>query len=277
MRGLMHGLDRGWRIFGTGLSFAVFGVGTILITVTLFPLIRLGSRDIDTRRRRFQHSYHRGCRFFIHFMRALGLITWEVHGVEHLRGRGRLVLANHPSLIDALFFLAWVPEAVCIVKQALWHNPFLGWAVRVAGYIGNASPDGLIEDCVASLRDGHTLIMFPEGTRSVPGRTPVFKRGAARIALVAGVAVVPVRIRCEPIMLIKGMPWYRVPQRPAHYTFRIGAALPAAHFAARPDESVAQAARRLTRQLESWLLPSPDGRPQGSSLEVPAVAGTHHE
>lgn len=252
-------LIRSWRIFATGLSFAVFGLGTVLLTVTLFLPLWLWSRGVDERRRRFQHTYHRGCRFFIGFMKMLNLISYEVHGLEHLRGHNRLVLANHPSLIDAVFLLSWMPEAVCIVKRALWRNSFLGWAVRAAGYIGNASPEGLIEDCVANLRAGRTLIVFPEGTRSVPGRPPQFKRGAARIALGAAVQIVPVQIRCEPITLTKGLKWYQVPERTPHYTFIVGAPLPAARFAAAPDESTSQAARRLTRQLQTMLVPSPEG------------------
>jgi len=254
----VRGLDRGWRIFATGLSFTVFGCSTLLLTATLFPLLWLWSRDVDERRLRFQHTYHRGCRFFIGFMKTLGLISYEVHGLEHLRGGNRLILANHPSLIDAVFLLSWMPEAVCIVKQALWHNPFLSWAVRAAGYIGNASPEGLIEDCTASLRAGHTLIVFPEGTRSVPGRPPQFKRGAARIALGAAVPIIPVQICCEPITLTKGQKWYQVPERTPHYSFVVGAPLPAARFAATPGESTSQAARRLTRQLQAVLVPSPD-------------------
>lgn len=252
-------LTRCWRIFATGLSFTVFGLGTLLLTVTLFPLLWLWSRDVDERRRRFQHTYHLGCRFFIGFMKTLNLISYEVHGLEHLRGSNRLILANHPSLIDAVFLLSWTPEAVCIVKRALWHNPFLSWAVRAAGYIGNASPEGLIEDCAANLRAGHTLIVFPEGTRSIPGRPPQFKRGAARIALGTAVQIVPVQIRCEPITLTKGQKWYQVPERTPHYTFIVGAPLPAARFAAAPGESTSQAARRLTLQLQTMLVPSPDG------------------
>lgn len=251
---------RGWRVFATGLSFAVFGFGTLLLTVTLFPCVWLSTRDVATRRLRFQHSYHLGCRFYIGFMQTLGLISWEVRGLEHLRGgdRGLLVLANHPTLLDAVFLLAWMPEAVCIVKRALWHNPFLRWAVVDAGYIGNRSPEVLVEDCVASLRAGNALIMFPEGTRSVPGQPLRFRRGAARVAMQAGVPVVPVHIDCRPITLTKGVPWYRVPEWPPHFRFVVAPPLPAATFAARPDERSAQAARRVTGLLQT-LLPPPEG------------------
>lgn len=255
MNGCLAALKRAWRVFATGLSFAVFGVGTVLITVTVFPILCLLMSSVDRRRRRLQRIFSGGCRFFIWLMRSLGLLTWEVHGREHLTGRSGLVLANHPTLIDAVFLLAWMPEVVCIVKQSLRQNPFLGWAVEAAGYIGNAAPAKLIDECIASLEAGHSLIIFPEGTRSVPGRCPVFRRGAARVVLGVSAPVIPVRIGCQPITLTKSDKWYRVPERPAHYVFEVGAPLAAADFGLRPGESSSQAARRVTGQLQDLLRP----------------------
>ncbi|HEU0198762.1 MAG TPA: lysophospholipid acyltransferase family protein [Nevskiaceae bacterium] len=234
----------------------MFGIGTLLVTGAVFPAACLLIRDEDRRRRRLQHAFSGGCRFFIWFMKALGLLNWQVTGVEHLTGRGRLIVANHPTLIDAVFFLAWMPEAVCIVKHALQRNPFLGWAIASAGYIGNADPESLIADCVAGLRAGQSLIVFPEGTRTVPGQAARFKRGAARIALGAGVPVVPVRISCEPITLTKGTPWYRVPERAAQFRFEIGAPITADEYSVADDETKAHAARRLTQLLQLRLAPT---------------------
>lgn len=249
-------LNRAWRVVATGFSFAIFGCSALLLSLTAFPLIALIERDASRRSLRVQRILHRGCRWFVGVMERLGLLTWEAQGIERLAEPGRMIVANHPSLIDVVFFLSWMPQADCIMKQALLGNPFLHWTVRWAGYIGNASPEGLIADCAATLRAGRSLIVFPEGTRSVPGRPPVFKRGAARIALRSGAELLPVRIRCEPITLTKHAPWWRVPERPPHYRFTVGEPF-RADAESEPEETAGAAARRLTVQLQA-LLTRPD-------------------
>jgi 1-acyl-sn-glycerol-3-phosphate acyltransferase len=243
---------RGWRIFATGLAFATFGLVALLLSLTLFPLLAVTAADVDRAARRVQAAVHYGCRWFIWFMKTLGLITYELHGREHLKVPGRLIIANHPSLIDVVFLFAWLPQLDCIVKQELWRNPYLRRAVGWAGYIGNATPEGLVESCAASLRAGRTLVVFPEGTRSTPGQALRLQRGAARIALQSGVEVVPVQIRCEPITLTKGLKWYQVPERTPHYRFTALPPLRADRYQLE-GEPQGHAARRLTAHFETVL------------------------
>lgn len=244
----MTTLDRYWRIFATGLAFTLFGLAALLLSLVVFPMLRLGARDPQASQRRMQRAVHYGCRWFVWMLTSLGLASCELHGREFLRGPGRLIVANHPSLIDVLFLLSWTPQLDCIVKQDLWRNPFLKHLVRSAGYVGNASPKTLVEDCVSNLRAGRSLVVFPEGTRSVPGRPLVLQRGAARIALESGAEVVPVVIRCDPPMLIKGVKWYQVPERRPHYVFAAAAPFRADRYR-RGGDSTALAARRLTAQF----------------------------
>jgi len=257
-------LGRAWRVLGTGFSFVVFGAAALLLSVTVCPLLALTAPSRKVARARIQRALHYGCRFFVGLMKTVGVISYELHGIERLAqhpggAQGRLILANHPSLIDAVFLLAWTPQAVCIVKQALKHNPFLSWTVNWSGYVSNDTPVRLIQNCVATLKDGQSLIMFPEGTRSVPGRPREFKRGAAWIALRAEAEILPVVIRCEPIMLTKGTPWYQVPPRPGHFTIVVGEPLQPSSFRA-AGTSPAQAAARLTQQLLQTLDPQRIGR-----------------
>ncbi|MDB5986541.1 MAG: hypothetical protein JWR16_1594 [Nevskia sp.] len=252
-------LGRSWRVLGTGFSFIVFGVSALLLSVTVCPLLALTAPSRAVARARIQRALHYGCRFFVGLMKTVGVISYELHGIERLAqapsgAKGRLILANHPSLIDAVFLLAWTPQAVCIVKQALKHNPFLSWTVNWSGYVSNDTPMRLIQSCVQTLDDGQALIMFPEGTRSVPGQALEFKRGAAWIALRSEAEILPVVIRCEPIMLTKGRRWYQVPPRPGHFTIVVGEPMPLASYRS-AGSSPAQAAARLTQQLQRTLDP----------------------
>jgi len=109
-------------------------------------------------------------RGFVGLMRGLGVLDYRLHDCERLQRPGLLVLANHPTLIDVVFLLALIPHADCVVKGRLARNPFTRGPIRAAGYITNEEPQGVLEAAGASLARGNALILFPEGTRSVPGR-----------------------------------------------------------------------------------------------------------
>jgi 1-acyl-sn-glycerol-3-phosphate acyltransferase len=85
---------------------------------------------------------------------------------SELERDGLLILANHPTLIDTVFLMAFVQNADCIVKGGLWNNPFTAVRCGRPGYINNDLGAALVDDCIASLRMRNNLIMFPEGTRT---------------------------------------------------------------------------------------------------------------
>jgi 1-acyl-sn-glycerol-3-phosphate acyltransferase len=245
-------MNRAWRIFATGFSFTCFGLGAVLLGFTLLPLLRLSSTNRRIAVARVQRAVSASMRLFVWLMKSLGLLTYEVRGRERLVTCGQFVVANHPTLIDVVFLVGFMPEVDCIVKQALWRNVFLRWPVYWAGYISNATGVGLVNACSEALAQGRSLIVFPEGTRTRPGEPLVFQRGAAQIALAAGRDLLPVTITCEPITLHKGNAWYRVPARRPHWVISAGDAIPIAPFL-KAGEPQSLAARHLTQALMQWF------------------------
>ncbi len=209
------------RLAATALCFAVFGLwcaGFALLVAPASRLLPARSRELAVRR-----ALGRAMRWFAGFMRATGVLSFELDGLERLGRPGQLILANHPTLIDVVFLFASAPSSNCIVKQELWRNPLTRWPVAAAGYVSNAPTDRMIERAADALRRGQSVIIFPEGTRTVPGRPLQFHRGAAAIAVRAAAVVTPVHIRCSPPTLAKSDPWYRIPDRRAHFSLRAGA------------------------------------------------------
>ena len=243
-------LDRGWRRCGTGLSFVVFGLGGAVLSVTLFPLLRLVSPNRSVAQRRINAAMRRVMGLFIWFMHSLNLFTYELHGRERLARPGQLIVANHPTLIDVVFMLWLTPEVGCVVKRALWRNPALRWPVIWAGYIPNTEGAQLVQDCARVLASGRSLLVFPEGTRTVPGQPLALKRGAAQVALASRADVLPVSIVCDVPFLTKGSHWYRVPPRRPHFTITVGQPITAHRYAA-GGEANSLAARHLTAQLNA--------------------------
>lgn len=239
-----------WRLVATALCFAVFGIGGLLIPLVAGPWIRLTAPTPALRQQRARLFIHRTFRFYIHLMRALGVLTWTVKGEELLRRPGLLVLANHPSLIDVVFLIAFIPNPDCIVKGRLLDNPVMGGYLRLTGFLRNDNGPHLIEAARSSLAGGSALIIFPEGTRSQPGEALQFQRGAANVAVRTQTPVTPVTILCEPITLSKKHRWYHVPQRKVHMTLLVGADIPVSTY---DQQQPALAARQLTQDLQDYF------------------------
>jgi len=246
-------INRAWRLFGTGLSFIVYGVGGLLLAVLVFPAISVFSRDEKTRTRRARWMVNRSYRSFLWMMHGLGVFDFDVDPEcreKFMAAGGLIVVANHPTLIDVVQLLAEVEQGNCIVKRALWNNPFLGGVVRATNYISNDDPEELLARCVEVLKNGETLVIFPEATRTVPGKPIRLRRGAARVALAAEVPMQMVHISCEPSTLTKAEHWYQIPPRRPCLRMRVGDRLDIGAFA-RTGEEPSMASRRLTELMHS--------------------------
>lgn len=245
----LHWPGRLWRIFATALAFACFGVGGLALWVVVFPLQSLWFRDGARRQQAARTVVQAVFRLFIGWMWLLGLIRYEIRGVEKLQRRGLLILANHPTLIDVAFLISLVPNASCVVKSTLATHPCTRGPVRATGYICNNPGSDLLMACIDTLAAGSNLIIFPEGTRSQPGQALKMQRGAAQIALRGGLNITPVRISCEPLGLYKGQPWWTVARRPLRFTIEVGDDMPTAPVLAAAGDEHGRAARRLTEGL----------------------------
>ena len=214
-----------WRVGATGLSFASFGLGGVAIGALIAPMVKLSSQDLDIRTQRTQKVIKHSFKGFTEMMVKLGIMTYEVEGLEKLQqSQQELVIANHPTLIDVVVLIGLMERANCVVKQTLWSNPFTKGPVQNAGYILNAGSEQFIQDCVSKLQQDHaaSLLIFPEGTRTAKGeQLNDFQRGAANIALRAGVPIRPVLITCTPSTLTKNEKWYHIPNRPFHIQVKV--------------------------------------------------------
>lgn len=217
----MSVLSKLWRLIATALSFALFGLSTVLLSVCLLVFVGLPPFSKLFKRRLSRRVIALSARLYIHVMRGLGVLTFTFEGTEHINTPGTLVIANHPTLLDVVFLMAVMPDTTFIVKATMAKNPFTAVMVSLAGYIPNSEIGmELIEKAVAAINRGETLMIFPEGTRTISEDGLQFKRGAANIALQANCLIQPVLIRCEPITLRKHEKWYAVPERAPLFTIR---------------------------------------------------------
>ncbi|MDQ8024140.1 MAG: lysophospholipid acyltransferase family protein [Moraxellaceae bacterium] len=244
-------VDRPWRILATGFCFTVFGLGGLLMLLIVLPVLAL-VRDPQQRNRWARSLIHHSFRLFTRLMEIVGVISVEWRDIERLRRGGQLLLATHPSLIDVVLLISVVPRPDCVVKAALWDNPCMMGPLKIAGFIRNDGGPQLVEDCIASLRAGNTLVIFPEGTRSKPGQPMQLQRGAANVAVRGERRLTPVLISSSEPMLTKGTPWWQVPQRRPHFVVEARAEMPIESLIP-PEREAALEARALTTALRDYF------------------------
>jgi len=125
----------------------------------------------------------------------------DVEGVSHVDPKGPcLFMSNHQSLIDIVVIVATIPVSFRFVaKKELAKIPLFGWAMAVGGhiFIDRNHRERAIESLDRAgqrVREGVSVILFPEGTRSVTGQLGPFKHGAFHLAVRAQVPIVPISV-----------------------------------------------------------------------------------
>jgi 1-acyl-sn-glycerol-3-phosphate acyltransferase len=221
---LARRLERFYRQSGTGIAFAAFGLGGVALTVTIFPLLNILIPNRQRRAGIAQHVVSRSWRLFIQTLVWARLMDVIYEGEEVLQNEaGTVVVANHPSLLDIVLIISVMKRAQCVVKEEVWKNPFMRGVIKATDYIPNlGDPEKTLACCVNALKSGNNLVIFPEGTRTVPGRPLRLQRGFANIAIRAGAPIRIVSVTCAPPLLQKGVKWYKSPLRRPCFRVRVG-------------------------------------------------------
>lgn len=252
---MFNALERGWRVIATAIAFTVFGVSGLLLRIVFFPLLQFCVKNRTKQTRLARLTIHHAFRLFIELMRRLGILQYSIKNADRLRRPGLLIVANHPTLIDVVFLISLVTNADCVVKAGLAKNPFTRGPIKGSDYIYNDSGPLLLDDCIASLSAGNNLIIFPEGTRTAADGRMKLQRGAAHIALRGLCNITPVTIRCQPLSLTKGLPWWKVPASRMIFTLDVGEDIAVAPFLEHANGKTALASRHLTQYLHDYFLP----------------------
>jgi 1-acyl-sn-glycerol-3-phosphate acyltransferase len=135
----------------------------------------------------------------------------SVGGYENLDPTKPFIfVSNHASMFDIpTVFVALHGNVNIVFKKELTYVPIWGWALRFGHFImiDRSNPReamASIERAAQSIRNGSSVILFPEGTRTMDGKLQPFKRGAFSLAAKAGVPVVPLTINGTFAIMPKG-------------------------------------------------------------------------
>ena len=182
-----------------------------------------------------------------------------VTGLERLDpGRSYVLAANHQSIYDIPIIFASLPLQLRIVaKASLGSFPFLGWHLQRTGHLlvdrKNPGAD-IVEKMRRLVSEAHSLIVFPEGTRSTDGRVARFKKGSFLVAIDAGLPVVPVSVAGSRHVMKKG----RLMVRPGDVRVTVHEPIPSAGM---PREGVIEFGNRIREIVRTGVDEPHDGSP----------------
>lgn len=243
-------MKRFLRSILSGLCFLLFGVGGIISGAAIVPFVLIFCSK-NTQRRVLSGIIHYSWKLFVWFMCVLRLIQIKTDNPKALKNmRGKIVIANHPSLIDVVILVAKIPYSICLVKGALFQNIFIRNLIKHV-YISNSmEPDQFIKQATEILHNGYNIIIFPEGTRTKPDKKIHMHRGFAHLHLYSKNDIQPIHISNDPKILGKGQAWYDVGVKISCYTLDV---LPKIRFKKTLGCSERQNAIRITNLAQKAL------------------------
>lgn len=120
-----------------------------------------------------------------------------------------VMVSNHQSGLDILVLFKLHRHFKWVAKKGLFQIPFIGWNMALNGYIAIERSRGrsklqMMDQAAASIEEGNSVMLFPEGTRSPDGSLQMYKTGAFRLALETHSPIVPVVIKNTHRAIKKG-------------------------------------------------------------------------
>ncbi len=176
----------------TVFSFAFFLVDVVYLTLVGFFLITIGGATEEHKR-----QYH------IILQRNAWFIINRVPGTEFAYSNPEgetfqtpsIIISNHQSHLDLMAIMMLTPNLIILTKDWVWHNPFYGIIIRYADFFPVTETDQMMLNIEKKIKEGYSVVIFPEGTRSEDCRIQLFHRGAFYLAEKLHLDIVPVFIK----------------------------------------------------------------------------------
>lgn len=227
----------------------LFWAWTALLAVLYLPVLLMPRRAIVVAGRAWARSV-------LWLLARLVGLRHRIEGLEHAPSGPAIWALKHQSAWDTLIVPILIPDPVVVIKRELMWLPFYGWYATKHGMIGidrggaAKALRGMVMAARRSVAAGHSLVVFPEGTRTAPGTRRPYHSGIAALYTRLDLPVVPVALN-------SGVFWGRraFTRRPGTITLRILPPIPPGldrhDFMVRLERTIEAATAELLRQ-ENW-------------------------
>ena len=138
-------------------------------------------------------------KFILNALKVFCGVSWKVEGVENIPNTPCIVVSNHQGQWESFFLQTLFIPSTSIIKQELLYIPLFGWALRCMKPITLnrlnkvSSLKKVIKKGVMKLKDGFSIILFPEGTRISPDKgIQPFAGSCGLLSVKSGLPVLPI-------------------------------------------------------------------------------------
>lgn len=187
-------------------AFGLFGIGCLVIQTGMLLVLPLPVKG-EKRRQWIQSLTSWSTRVFMKAMVSGRQITLNPSG-EDFR-RPAMVIANHQSFIDILILMGMHRKFVMMTNSWVWKSPFFGRIIRYLGFLyAKDGPENMVREAEEKVKQGYSILVFPEGTRSKDGRIGRFHKGAFYLARELRLDLVPIVLYGNGLISSKQQPFY---------------------------------------------------------------------
>lgn len=195
-----------WTLTGWAISvfaFAYFTFGAFMLTIAGTILTKLNPFNVEKGKRIYHWLLSKCTWSILHIMGNTRKKTIQTAG-EDFR-KPAVIISNHQSFLDILMSTAMHPNVVLLTNQWVYNSPVFGYVVKMADYYPVAEG---VEDAIGKLRDkvreGYSIVVYPEGTRSPDANMRRFHKGAFYLAQELGLDILPAVIHGTAYTMSKG-------------------------------------------------------------------------
>lgn len=176
----------------TIFSFCFFLVAALYLTVLGFVLLTLGGKT-PKHKEKYHRVLQRVAKFVIHHVP--GTTYSYTNQSNESFATPAMIVSNHQSHLDLMGLMMLTPKLIILTKNWVWHNPFYGIIIRYADFFPLTDTEQMIDDLSLKIKEGYSVVIFPEGTRSATCRIQRFHRGAFYLAEKLNLDIIPVFIK----------------------------------------------------------------------------------
>lgn len=191
-----------WGLCKTVIAFSYFVFGSLVLSLIGFIFLKLNPFP----KKYIRKAYHGLLRMFTWtLVYMMGNLKKRIINRESVFNKPAVIIANHASFLDILVTTMLSPNLILLTNKWVWNSPVFGLVVRFAEYYPvTEGADESIERLRKKVSEGFSIVVFPEGTRSVDGKIGRFHKGAFFIAEKLNLDIVPLLIHGTSSTIEKG-------------------------------------------------------------------------
>ena len=187
-------------------AFLYFTLGCFILNVAYILL-----KFIFLRSRQKQVIFHYLIYYFVKiFLKSMYMINIHYPNIKNINfNKPSVIIANHQSFVDILLLLSLSPKIVMVTKGWVWKSPIFGRIVQYAGfYTIEEGYEHLVDSLSSLVKEGYSIVVFPEGTRSEDCEIKRFHKGAFYLAEKLQLDITPLVIYGTGLISSKKQPFY---------------------------------------------------------------------